>query len=177
MERHPGMDNENDPHGKVADLIKRSGVGVSSPVIGQPVQGVAMSKSSRVLGVVEKTLEDGESLGLVFGWAIVCTEKGEAYFDTQDDHIPEESMLKAAADFMEHSRVLGDMHATAEGGSVVFAFPMTAEIAKAYGLTTETTGLMIAVRPATAEVLAKFKSGEYTGFSIGGIRIDDEDAE
>jgi hypothetical protein len=156
MERHPGMDNED------------------NPIIAAAKAAAAARKPFEVEA---RILKVDDSLGLVFGWAIVCTEKGEAYFDTQDDHIPEESMLKAAADFMEHSRVLGDMHATAEGGSVVFAFPMTAEIAKAYGLTTETTGLMIAVRPANAETLEKYKSGEYTGFSIGGIRITDEDAE
>ncbi len=118
-----------------------------------------------------------ETLGVVFGWAIVCKEKGQDYFDTQDDHIPEASMLKAATDFMCHSRVLGDMHVTAEGGSVVFAFPMTADIAEAFGMKTEKTGLMIGVKPASADTLAKFKSGEYSGFSIGGIRVVDEEVD
>jgi len=117
-------------------------------------------------------VDDG--LGLVFGWAIVCGENGEDYYDTQGDHIPEQSMLEAAADFMENSRVAKDMHDGEAVGSVVFAFPMTTEIAKSLGIDTAKTGLLIAMKPSP-DILAKFKSGEYSGFSIGGSRIEDED--
>jgi hypothetical protein len=119
-------------------------------------------------------------LGLVFGWGIVCKVDGEEYFDTQGDHIPEAAMLKAAADFMENSRMSGDMHARdAAGepipdGGVVFSFPLTSDTAKAMGITSDRTGWMVAVKPSP-EVLAKYESGEYTGFSIGGSRIRDED--
>lgn len=115
------------------------------------------------------------NLGLVFGFAIVSTLDGEPYFDSQGDHIPDDSMLKAAADFMEHSRVAKEMHAGEQKGSVVFAFPLTADIAKALGIVTKQTGLLIAMKP-TPEVLEKFKSGEYTGFSIGGSYGDLEAA-
>jgi hypothetical protein len=117
-----------------------------------------------------------DSLGLVFGWAIVCTKGGEPYFDTQDDNIPEDSMLKAAADFMQNSRVAKDMHQGDEIGPIVFAFPMTADIAKSLDIQTDTTGLLIAMKPP-ADILSKFKSQEYTGFSIGGTRLVDEEAE
>jgi hypothetical protein len=122
-----------------------------------------------------------EALGLVFGWAIVSKENGENYFDLQGDHIPEDAMLKAATDFMQNSRMAGDMHERAEGepvesGTVVFAFPLTTDIAKAMGIETKKTGLMIAMRP-DPDVLGKFKSGEYTGFSIGGNRGVDEEVK
>lgn len=109
-----------------------------------------------------------DELGLVMGWAIICTEKGEDYFDLHGDHIPTDSMIKAATDFMVHSRVGKDMHRGQQTGSVVFAFPMTAEIAKAFEIETDREGLMIAWKPDNPETLGKFKSGEYTGFSIGG---------
>lgn len=118
-------------------------------------------------------------LGLVFGWGIVCKVNGEPFFDSQGDHIPEESMLSATADFMEKSRVAGDMHARdAEGspipdGGVVFSFPLTEQVAKAMGIQCDRTGWMVAVKPSAA-VLEKYKSGEYTGFSIGGARVEDE---
>jgi hypothetical protein len=115
-----------------------------------------------------------DSLGLVFGWAIVCRKNGEDYYDTQGDFIPEDSMLHAAADFMKNSRVAKDMHQGDEIGPVVFAWPMTADIAKAMGMQTETTGLMIAMLPP-ADILEKFKDGSYTGFSIGGFRVEDEE--
>ncbi len=114
-----------------------------------------------------------EELGLVFGYGIVCTEDGEPYFDLQDEHIPEDAMLEAAAEFVSRSSASAEMHARDDDGaipvdgSVVFAFPLTAEIAEAYGIETPRTGLMVAVRPSPA-VLEKFRSGEYTGFSIGG---------
>lgn len=113
-------------------------------------------------------------MSIVFGWAIVCTENGEPYYDLQGDHIPEDEMLIAAADFMAKSRVLGEHHKGAEGGEVVFAFPMTAEIARAFGIETTKTGLMIGVRPAKSSTVTKFKSGGLVGFSIGFTRLGGE---
>jgi len=124
-----------------------------------------------------------ESLGLVFGWAIVCKIDGVDYFDVQDDHIPEDAMLKASSDFMEHSRAGADMHPRDSMntfqqemacGTIVFAFPMTTDIAKSLDIQTAKTGLLIAMK-APPDVLAKFKSGEYSGFSIGGTRLKDEE--
>ena len=121
-------------------------------------------------------LKVDDSLGLVLGYGIICTEEGEDYFDLQGDHIPEDAMLKAATDFMLNSRKADTMHDFEEMGTVVFAWPMTEEIAKAYELDPVRTGLMIARKPSD-EVLEKFKSGEFTGFSIGGKRIKDEVVE
>lgn len=114
-----------------------------------------------------------ESLGLVLGWAIVCKEDGEPYFDTQGDHIPEDAMLKASAEFMTHSRVAKEMHRGDPVGAFVFAFPVTDEICKAMGIESRRTGLMVGVRPS-ADVLAKARAGELVGFSIGGMRVVDE---
>ncbi len=121
-----------------------------------------------------------EGLGLVFGYALICTEDGEPYFDLQGDHVPEDAMLKSSLDFVEHSRFAGEMHMRddegklAKRGTVSFLFPLTADIAKSLGLSTRKTGMLIAIRP-DADVLAKFRSGELTGFSIGGARIQDEE--
>lgn len=115
-------------------------------------------------------------LGLVMGFAIVCKEDGEPYFDVQDDHIPEDAMLTAAADFMENSRMAKEMHVGDGRGTVVFAWPMTTEIAEAFEMSVRKTGLMIAMKP-DEEMLGKFKSGELTGFSIGGVRLEDEEVD
>lgn len=115
-----------------------------------------------------------ESLGLVFGWAIICKINGEDHFDRQNDHIPEDEMLRASTEFMLGDRVNGDMHLEDENGDVVkagkiaFAWPMTEEIAKAFNLDSTQTGLMIAAKIDDPEVLKKFEDGTYTGFSIGG---------
>jgi len=119
-------------------------------------------------------LKVDEELGLVLGWGIVSTIDGKPYFDKQGDHIPDESMLKAAVDFMSNSRVAGEMHKTEEHGTVVFAWPLTAEIAKVYGIETKQTGLMLGMLPDRG-MLEKFRNNEYKGFSIGGKRGEDEE--
>lgn len=146
---------------------------------------VYVLKAKDVRSHQAEVIKVDDELGLVFGWAIVSTVKGEPYFDKQQDHIPEDSMLEAAVDFMINSRVGGDMHRRVfdedgnklpvNTGVVVFAWPMTADIAKAFGVQTDTTGLMIAYRPHSPEMLQKFRDGTYTGFSIGGHRILDEE--
>lgn len=135
-----------------------------------------MSSKDTNFSVESQVLKVDSTLGLVLGWAIICKESGEDYYDVQGDHIPEQSMLEAATDFMLNSRMAKDQHKS-DGelpGSVVFAFPMTTEVAKAFGIEIEKTGLMIGMKPDDPEILAKFASGEYTGFSIGGNRILDE---
>lgn len=112
--------------------------------------------------------------GLVLGFAIICKKDGAEYFDLQGDHIPEDAMLTAAVDFMAQSRMAKEMHEGDAAGSILFAMPLTTDIAKAFGVDTKTTGLMIAMKP-NAAVLGKFRDGTYTGFSIGGARIRDEE--
>jgi hypothetical protein len=119
-----------------------------------------------------KVAKVDESLGLVFGWAIICSEGGQPYVDTQDDWIPDEAMLKASTKFAKGNRQGGDMH-RCEDGQVVHTMPLTAEIAKAFEIECDKTGWMIAMEPNNQETLAKFSSGERTGFSIGGSRIRD----
>ncbi len=120
-------------------------------------------------------LKTDDRLGLVMGFAIVCTDKGKPYVDTQGDHIPEAAMLKAATDFMEDNRTASVMHTGIDVGPVVFAWPLTQDIAAALGIQTEKTGLLIGMKPAP-EIYERFKSGEFTGFSIGGKRITDQAA-
>lgn len=123
-----------------------------------------------------KVVKVDDALGLVIGYAVVCKVDGEDYYDSQGDHIPEESMVKAFLDFMKRSRVAKEMHEGDEVGSVVFGFPMTTDIAKALGVEVRKTGFLIGMQPSS-DVLAKFRSGEYTGFSIGGRRGEDEVVE
>lgn len=123
-------------------------------------------------------LKVDKKLGIVFGWGIISTKRAAdedarvPYFDLQDDHIPAESMLKAVTDFHQNSRAADEMHDGEQDGTVVFGFPLTAEIMKVFGIECDTEGWMVAVKPS-AEVLGKFEDGTYTGFSIGGKRVTD----
>lgn len=150
------------------------------PITGNPYsKGLEMNVPFQSFGKAQ-VLEVHKSLGLVVGFAIVSKVNGEDYYDFHGDHIPEDSMLKASIDFMKNSRVSGDMHKRDEDGTpevdgeVVFAFPLTSDIAKSLDIETSKTGLLVGIMPSR-DVLAKFDSGEYTGFSIGGRRIVDED--
>lgn len=117
-----------------------------------------------------------ESLGLVFGFAIVSKIDGEPYFDSQDDHIPDEAVLKAGTDFFANARVAKEMHRGDQIGEVIFGFPLTEDIAKSLSIESRVHGLLIAMKP-NPEVLSKFKDGTYTGFSIGGARITDQEVD
>ena len=118
-----------------------------------------------------------EELGVVYGFAIVCKSEGEDYFDLQGDHIPEDAMTEALASFMKYSRVSMDMHDGKPSGNVLFAFPLTTDIAKSMGIETSRTGAIIGMKPDNPETLAKFKNGTYTGFSIGGRRISQHEVD
>jgi hypothetical protein len=111
-----------------------------------------------------------ESLGLVFCWAFTSKAAGADYYDLHDDNIVEDDMIKVCADFMSGARAVDEMHDGVATGQVVFGMPMTAEVAKAFGVETETEGFMVAIKPA-ADVFEKFKSGEYTGVSIEGTGV------
>ena len=139
-----------------------------------PVQDDEDCEKRAVFETCSDILKVGDSLGLVFGWAIVCKKDGEDYYDLQGDHIPEDAMTQALCDFMMSSRVAKDMHAGDQIGDIVFAFPMSEDVAKSLGIVTKTTGALIAMKPA-ADVLQKFKDGTYTGFRIGGRRLEDEE--
>lgn len=113
-----------------------------------------------------------ETLGLVIGWAIISKQDGKDHFDTQGDHIPESVMLEATLDFMEKGGAGKEMHVGDQDGEMVFGFPLTTDIAKALGITTKKTGFIVGYKPASKEILEKFRDGTYTGFSIGG-KVDE----
>jgi hypothetical protein len=125
---------------------------------------------------VNRIAKVNDELGLVFGFAIVCKIDGEDHFDSQGDHIPEDAMLKASADFAASARVAKEMHTGDQVGDYLFLFPMTTDIAKSMGIELKQSGLMVAMK-AQPDVIEKFKDGTYTGFSIGGARITDEEVD
>jgi hypothetical protein len=139
--------------------------------VDQPAQETATVRLIKRGGVEgeAKIVKVEEELGLVFCWAFTSKVDGADYFDLHDDKI-DEDFVKACAEFMTGARAVDEMHDGQQTGQVVFAMPMTAEIAKAFGVETDTVGLMIALKPSK-EALAKFKSGEYTGVSIAGVGV------
>lgn len=109
-----------------------------------------------------------EGLGLVFGWALVSKANGQDYWDLHGHNIVEDGVVADMLDFVEKGAIAKVMHEGDASGSIPFIFPFTTDIAKSLDLPTDKTGVLIAMKP-TPEVLAKYKSGEYKGFSIGAI--------
>lgn len=177
--------------GSKSTSLSCSSVPDPGTVAGMELEELYLLKATDRVEYEAEVLKVDDTLGLVLGWAIICNtgvsiskgEAGEPYFDKQEDHIPEYSMLDATTDFMLNSRKAGEMHwKDDEGeaigkGTVVFAWPMTFEVAKAFGLETSQTGLMIAIKPDSDEILEKFRNGEYKGFSIGGNYIPEHTEE
>lgn len=153
-----------------------------------------MSTAAAKIVKVNDVLSVDEEHGLVFGYAIVSKVRGENgeledYYDLNVDaegvhkgkrvpeHITEDCMFKAAVDAVSvGTHVPGnDMHAGPDVGSYYFMFPVTEDIAKALGWEVKKTGLVVGYHPADDDVLAKFKNGTYTGFSIEGARVASEE--
>lgn len=116
-----------------------------------------------------------EGLGIVYGWGAVFTKDGAEYFDTQGDAIDPGGAEEAALEFVKAGALAGEMHEW-KAGTVPFVMPIGPDQREAFGIQTDITGLAIGMRPSP-DVYAKFRSGEYTGFSIGGTRISEEVVE
>ena len=100
-----------------------------------------------------------DELGLAFFWAFTSTNlDGSDHFDLHGDAI-DADFIKSAMDFMIDGGAVDEMHdGAATSGRVVFAMPMTPDIASAYNITTKQSGLMIAIKPS-AQQLEKLKDG------------------
>lgn len=105
---------------------------------------------------------------MVWGWASVITEKGEPVVDRQGDIIEAHTLVKAATDFMFSVRTTKQMHVGGKVGEFVHSFPLTNEIAKAFGIECDKEGWIVACKILDEEVWKKVKSGELRAFSIGG---------
>jgi Putative phage serine protease XkdF len=131
-------------------------------------------KGEKVMQQSYQVTKIDEELGVIFGWGIVSSVDGEPYFDSQGDWIPDDSMLKASTEFMVDIRIGKEMHAGEQAGTIVHSLPLTSDLAEAFGIECDRTGWIVGFKPHSAELLEKFRSGEYTGFSIGGNRVKDE---
>lgn len=119
--------------------------------------------------MTEPLCKVNDELGVVFGWGIVCARDGKPYIDLQGDEIADDVMLAATTNFMLDDRTAKLMHAGGAVGRVVHSLPVTKDIGPALGFNSRITGWAVGVHFDDREVLRKFKTGELTGFSIGGV--------
>lgn len=124
-----------------------------------------MNKSSEGMTVAKVDTSNK----LVFGWGTVCQKNGDPYYDTDNQHFPEDVAIKGWVEFMKNARVSKAMHEGEQVGDVVFAFPATDDIIKSLGMTLgDQSGIIVGVVINDEATLNKFYTGVYKGFSIGG---------
>lgn len=105
---------------------------------------------------------------LVCGWAMVSVEDDGCYYvDTQKTYLSQDLILDSALDFMANSRKSDDMHGERQRGTTILAWPFLDEFCQ-FPLPIQKRGFAIGVT-FDDEIFAKFESGEYTGFSVGGV--------
>ena len=154
-----------------------------------------MAKVSDQIVKVNDVLSVDEGHGIVVGYAIVTKVRNDAgvledYFDLNVDadgmhkgkhvgeNITDEAVLESYIDVRKSAAQLpgNDMHEGEDTGVYYDLFPMTEEIAESLDIVVKRTGLLCVYKPE-ADVLAKFKDGTYTGFSIEGARVSYEEID
>lgn len=108
-----------------------------------------------------------KDLGLVVGRAVICTEKGQDYFDLQGDNVPLIVSAKAFAEFFENQAVHKVMHEGQQVGELsgwMLVCEATKSILK---IQSDWEGIAVIMKPDPV-VLKGYEDGTYAGFSIGG---------
>ena len=112
------------------------------------------------------SITKGGPLGLYFAWGALCKVDGEPFVDSHGDVIPEDDMVAAAVTLAEAGK-LNLEHTDATRGEVPLVFPLTSDIAKALGIESTRSGLVVGFRP-DATLAKAIDAGEVTEMSIEG---------
>jgi hypothetical protein len=105
---------------------------------------------------------------IVWGWAYVSTVKGVRSVDHSEESVSPEVLVKAATNFMLSVRTAKAMHQGDSVGEVVHSFPLTNELGKSLGVSSDREGWIICMKIHDEKVWQSVKSGELSAFSIGG---------
>ncbi|PYE89593.1 XkdF-like putative serine protease domain-containing protein [Phyllobacterium leguminum] len=105
---------------------------------------------------------------MAYGWASVISEGGKPVIDTQGDVIDASELVKSTTEFMADARVAKAMHEGGQVGEVLHSFPLTAELAKSLGISSDREGWIVGVKVHDDGIWKRVKSGELRAFSIGG---------
>jgi len=143
-------------------------------IVQEVLKEAGTSVSEMTKNIEGKILKTDDEQRMVYGWASVVTEDGEAVVDRQGDVIEAATLVKAVNEFMEHVRVGKAMHTGEQVGTVVHSLPITKEIGDALGIQSNREGWVVAYKVFDDTVWAMVKSGELAAFSIGGRAMKEE---
>ncbi len=117
-------------------------------------------------GRIPAEIAKGGPLGLYFAWGAFCKVDGAPFVDSHGDVIPEDDMVAAALSLAEAGK-LNLEHTDAARGSVPLVFPLVSDVAKALGIESTRSGLIVGFRP-DATLAKAIDAGEVTEMSIEG---------
>lgn len=117
-------------------------------------------------GRIPAEIAKGGPLGLYFAWGAFCKVDGAPFVDSHGDVIPEDDMVAAALSLAEAGK-LNLEHTEDARGSVPLVFPLVSDVAKALGIESTRSGLIVGFRP-DATLAKAIDAGEVTEMSIEG---------
>ena len=165
LEQIAGIESEpEEASQEKSDLIER----VIAAIINVAMEHETVNKRASA-----EILKVDEERRLIWAWAYVSTQDGKLLTDTQGDSIEPDEMEKMATDFMLDARTAKAMHAGEGVGEFVHSMPLTKEIMDAFGIYSDCEGWITCLKVNSDEAWSDYKSGKYTGLSIGG-RADKE---
>jgi hypothetical protein len=113
-------------------------------------------------------------LRVVWGWASVYEEKGEAVVDSHGDVIEEAAILKGAHTFIADVRAGKAMHVGRRIGTVVESLVFTRSLQTSLGIDLGKSGWFIGMKIEDPDIWDKVKDGTYAAFSFGGMARREE---
>lgn len=117
-----------------------------------------------------------DDLRLVGGFAYVAKRDGELLVDSQGDSIEPDVLRDAVHEFMKGSRTLGVMHfrkadGTPVSGGQIVEMAVFAGDFRPPGMDPNIDALWIVAKVDDDFAWARVKSGDFSGFSIGGKAV------
>jgi hypothetical protein len=114
-----------------------------------------------------------EDQRLVYAWASVVEEGGQAVVDAHGDTIGESDLVKAAHGSLR--RIVGkEMHEGGQVAEIVESMVFTKEVQALLGVDLGKVGWFVAMKIHDADVWTKVKDGTYRALSIGGRGLREE---
>jgi DNA adenine methylase len=107
---------------------------------------------------------------------VYCVVLEPETVDLQDDIVSFDTIEKASHTFLQRFRVVGDQHCVKADADVVESYLAPVDFEMEGQLVRKGSWVM-AIKVHDDELWAAVKSGEYTGFSIGGtaVRVPEDD--
>lgn len=137
-------------------------------------KAVGLSKSVDDIEIYTEISKVDDDKRQIFGWASVTSINGQPVIDLQQDILPLDEIEKAAYDFVEKSRVGGNMHQKGDTGPIhvsdmIESFVVTPEKKKAMGLPDDfPEGWWTGFKVNDDATWADAKAGKLAGLSIHG---------